>query len=105
MPPLIEERFPRPSVFVNDVTALRGDPGMAEVVAGSGAYLCLMRVPPIPDPYQQLWRPVTGVQQHVARNFRARLSRRTPGSSLEGSVSQSAKERQYDDRYCCFQRK
>ena len=32
------------AVLVNDVTALRGDPGMAEVVAGSGAYLCLMHM-------------------------------------------------------------
>src|SRR6185295_842888 len=30
--------------LVNDVTALRGDPRMAEVVAQSGAYLCLMHM-------------------------------------------------------------
>jgi dihydropteroate synthase len=30
--------------LVNDVTALRGDPQMAEVVAESGAYLCLMHM-------------------------------------------------------------
>ncbi len=30
--------------MVNDVTALRGDPGMAETVAGSGSYLCLMHM-------------------------------------------------------------
>jgi dihydropteroate synthase len=30
--------------MVNDVTALRGDPEMAEVVASSGAYLCLMHM-------------------------------------------------------------
>jgi dihydropteroate synthase len=30
--------------LVNDVTALRGDPRMAEVVAGSGAYVCLMHM-------------------------------------------------------------
>ena len=30
--------------LVNDVTALRGDPAMAEVVAESGAYLCLMHM-------------------------------------------------------------
>jgi dihydropteroate synthase len=30
--------------LVNDVTALRGDPGMAAVVAESGAYLCLMHM-------------------------------------------------------------
>src|SRR5436190_15107670 len=30
--------------LVNDVTALRGDPELARVVAGSGAYLCLMHM-------------------------------------------------------------
>ena len=30
--------------LVNDVTALRGDPALAEVVAGSNAYLCLMHM-------------------------------------------------------------
>ncbi len=30
--------------LVNDVTALRGDPRMAEVVAGSGAFVCLMHM-------------------------------------------------------------
>jgi len=30
--------------FVNDVTALRGDPELAAVVAGAGAYLCLMHM-------------------------------------------------------------
>jgi len=32
------------ATIVNDVTALRGDPAMAEVVAGSGARLCLMHM-------------------------------------------------------------
>ena len=30
--------------LVNDVTALRGDPAMADVVAGAGSYLCLMHM-------------------------------------------------------------
>jgi dihydropteroate synthase len=30
--------------LVNDVTALRADPGLAEVVAGSGAFVCLMHM-------------------------------------------------------------
>ncbi len=34
----------RGAIFVNDVTALRGDPELAEVVAASGAYLCLMHM-------------------------------------------------------------
>ncbi len=32
------------AVMVNDVTALRGDPGLAEVVAEHGAFLCLMHM-------------------------------------------------------------
>jgi dihydropteroate synthase len=32
------------AVVVNDVTALRGDPDLGVVVAGSGAYLCLMHM-------------------------------------------------------------
>jgi dihydropteroate synthase len=32
------------ATLVNDVTALRGDPGMAELVAGSGADCCLMHM-------------------------------------------------------------
>ena len=32
------------ALMVNDVTALRGDPEMAGVIAGSGAYLCLMHM-------------------------------------------------------------
>jgi dihydropteroate synthase len=34
----------RGAILVNDVTALRGDPDLAGVVAGSGAYLCLMHM-------------------------------------------------------------
>jgi dihydropteroate synthase len=34
----------RGASFVNDVTALRGDPELAAVVAGSEAYLCLMHM-------------------------------------------------------------
>ena len=32
------------AALVNDVTALRGDPALAELVAESGAYLCLMHM-------------------------------------------------------------
>jgi len=32
------------AAFVNDVTALRGDPGMAQVVAASGAEVCLVHM-------------------------------------------------------------
>ena len=30
--------------LVNDITALRGDPGLAGVIAGAGAYVCLMHM-------------------------------------------------------------
>ena len=38
--------------LVNDVTGLRGDPEMAGVVAGSGAYLCLMHMQGTPRTMQ-----------------------------------------------------
>jgi dihydropteroate synthase len=34
----------RGAIFVNDVTALRGDPELAGVVADAGAYVCLMHM-------------------------------------------------------------
>ena len=40
-------------ILVNDVTALRGDPELAEVVAGSGAYLCLMHMQGEPRTMQE----------------------------------------------------
>jgi dihydropteroate synthase len=39
--------------LVNDVTALRGDPAMAETVAESGAYVCLMHMLGRPRTMQQ----------------------------------------------------
>jgi dihydropteroate synthase len=39
--------------LVNDVTALRADPAMAEVVAESGAYLCLMHMQGAPRTMQR----------------------------------------------------
>jgi dihydropteroate synthase len=38
------EALERGAILVNDVTALRGDPELAGVVAGAGAYLCLMHM-------------------------------------------------------------
>src|SRR5437868_7944159 len=38
------EALERGAILVNDVTALRGDPELAGVVAGSDAYLCLMHM-------------------------------------------------------------
>jgi dihydropteroate synthase len=39
--------------LVNDVTALRGDPALAGVVAGAGCYLCLMHMQGEPRTMQQ----------------------------------------------------
>src|SRR5690242_5921014 len=43
----------RGAVLVNDVTALRGDPELAGVVAGAGAYLCLMHMQGEPRTMQE----------------------------------------------------
>jgi dihydropteroate synthase len=43
----------RGAILVNDVTALRSDPGLAGVVAGAGAYLCLMHMQGEPRTMQQ----------------------------------------------------
>jgi dihydropteroate synthase len=43
----------RGAIFVNDVTALRGDPELAEVVAGGAAYLCLMHMQKEPRTMQE----------------------------------------------------
>ena len=43
----------RGATFVNDVTALRGDPELAGVVAGAGAYLCLMHMQGEPRTMQE----------------------------------------------------
>jgi dihydropteroate synthase len=43
----------RGAILVNDVTALRGDPGLAEVVAGANAYLCLMHMQGEPRTMQE----------------------------------------------------
>src|SRR3954452_14592394 len=43
----------RGAILVNDVTALRGDSELAGVVAGAGAYLCLMHMQGEPRTMQQ----------------------------------------------------
>ena len=42
--PVAQAALERGAILVNDVTALRGDPELAGVVAGAGAYLCLMHM-------------------------------------------------------------
>jgi dihydropteroate synthase len=59
--------------LVNDVTALRGDPALADVVAESGAYLCLMHMRGAPrtmqaDPrYEDVVSEVTGFLEERMR--------------------------------------
>jgi len=59
--------------FVNDVTALRGDPGLAAVVAESGAYLCLMHMQGAPRTMQENPR-YDDVVAEVKRFLEERLS-------------------------------
>jgi dihydropteroate synthase len=47
------EALERGAILVNDVTALRGDPELASVVADAGAYLCLMHMQREPRTMQQ----------------------------------------------------
>jgi len=59
--------------LVNDVTALRGDPELAEVVASSGAYLCLMHMQGEPRTMQH--EPIyDDVAAEVAAFLEARLA-------------------------------
>jgi dihydropteroate synthase len=59
--------------LVNDVTALRGDPELAGVVAGSGAYLCLMHMLGEPRT-MQLEPSYDDVVADVARFLEERLA-------------------------------
>jgi dihydropteroate synthase len=43
----------RGAILVNDVTALRGEPELAGVIAGAGAYLCLMHMQGEPRTMQE----------------------------------------------------
>ncbi len=59
--------------MVNDVTALRGDPRMAEVVADEGAYLCLMHMQGEPRT-MQVKPTYDDVVSDVARFLEERLA-------------------------------
>ena len=59
------------AILVNDVTALRGDPELAGVVADAGAYLCLMHMQGEPRTMQ-----VEPRYQHVASEVAAFLEER-----------------------------
>jgi dihydropteroate synthase len=63
----------RGAILVNDVTALRGDPDLAGIVAGAGAYLCLMHMQGEPRTMQQ--KPRYGdVAAEVASFLEERLA-------------------------------
>jgi dihydropteroate synthase len=68
--------------LVNDVTALRGDPEMAEVVAGAGCYLCLMHMQGEPRTMQ-----VEPTYRDVVSDVKAFLEER-----LAFAVSQGIRE-------------
>ena len=59
--------------LVNDVTALRADPALAEVVAGAGAYLCLMHMQGEPRTMQRSPR-YDDVASEVAAFLEERLA-------------------------------
>ena len=63
----------RGAIFVNDVTALRGDAGLVDVVAGSGAYLCLMHMQGKPRTMQEAPR-YDDVATEVASFLEERLA-------------------------------
>ncbi len=72
--------------LVNDVTALRGDPELAGVVAGSGAYLCLMHMQGEPRTMQ-----VDPRYEDVASEVAAFLERRL-GFAVDAGIP--------EDRVC-----
>jgi dihydropteroate synthase len=63
----------RGAILVNDVTALRGDPELADVVAGSDAYLCLMHMQGEPRTMQEEPR-YEDVAQEVASFLEERMA-------------------------------
>jgi dihydropteroate synthase len=71
--------------LVNDVTALRGDPELAEVVASSGAYLCLMHMQGEPRTMQDnpTYRDVAG---DVASFLEERLAFAVDAGIPEGRI-------------------
>ena len=80
--------------LVNDVTALRGDPELAGVVADAGAYLCLMHMRGEPrtmqvDPrYDDVVAEVARLPRGAARvRGRGRRRRRSGSASTPGSAS------------------
>jgi dihydropteroate synthase len=69
----------RGAIFVNDITALRDDPELAGVVAGAGAYLCLMHMQGEPRTMQEAPR-----YEDVAAEVAAFLEERLAFAVAEG---------------------
>jgi dihydropteroate synthase len=72
--------------LVNDVTALRGDPGLAEVVASSGSYLCLMHMQGEPRTMQDS-PTYEDVAAEVASFLEQRLAFAVDAGIPEGRIS------------------
>src|SRR5688572_1546381 len=68
--------------MVNDVTALRGDPQLAEVVAESGVYLCLMHMQGEPRTMQ-----ASPTYEDVASEVAAFLEQRL-GFAVEAGIAE-----------------
>jgi dihydropteroate synthase len=75
----------RGALLVNDVTALRGDPELAGVVADSGAYLCLMHMQGEPRTMQQEPR-YEDVAAEVAAFLEERLAFATSAGVAEERI-------------------
>jgi dihydropteroate synthase len=73
------------AVLVNDVTALRGDPELAGVVAEAGAYVCLMHMQGEPRTMQEAPR-YDDVVSEVASFLEARLAHAVDSGIAETSV-------------------
>ncbi len=75
----------RGAIFVNDVTALQGDPELAGVVADSGAYLCLMHMQGRPRTMQEEPR-YENVAAEVASFLEERLAFAVSHGIPEGRI-------------------
>ena len=73
------------AVMVNDVTALRGDPALAGVVAEAGAYVCLMHMQGEPRT-MQLEPRYDDVVSEVAAFLEERLAAAVAAGIPEGNV-------------------
>jgi dihydropteroate synthase len=71
--PVARAALERGAILVNDVTALRSDPEVADVVAASGAYLCLMHMQGEPGTMQEEPR-YDDVAQEVASFLKERMA-------------------------------